>query len=222
MEKGYLMRLKGNLRYFLVNCDSGQYLIDADKFWFGHLFPVLNYILPVNAIKLTEDLPEHLIKEEGEKESKKGFWFSLVGILAFQHFVLTPLLNTLSADTEFEQNLTILISTAIMIVILKIFVSVLGRRKVRRYVDLKELETERMTMRPSLVKIFPWAFVLHILCIGFTLVGIHGYLFYGGHLAFLLTFFGFGFGLTMMSWAVMPYVGSNYEFPYKVRFLKKK
>lgn len=219
MEKAIVKRLNGSYRYFVVSCESGSYLIDTDRFWLGYLFPLLNYFLPVKAMKLTKELPKYLIQKE-DSGSGKGFLLSILGVMLFQHLILTPLLTTLSSEIGFNQGVIILLSTTIMIVFLKVLSSILSRRRLLNYVDFKGIKRNRIIIRPTLVRLYISALILPIMFVGPTILSAYGYLSYGGDLVALAAFFILGLATSIVNWLSFPHTNSNLKDYYMVKFIE--
>ena len=222
MDKGIVKRLKGNYRYCVIYCcGSDTYLLDTDKLWLGYIFPVFNYKIPNKVMKLKQDFPEYLIVREGEnKKVGKSFWSGFIGLMVFQHFLFIPLLNALSSRIVLNQNLLILLITTIIIILLKSGLSMTSQKKLRNYVDWKNIETRKLFVRPISTKVFSTALILPLVFIGFTAVGAYTYLVYDGHIVSLFIFSTFGFCITMMNWLIYPYTECDLSDYYIVKFIE--
>ena len=220
MEKGTIKKLKKNYRYTIVHYRENYYLIDVNKLWLGYIFPLFNWLIPIKAIKLDKELPQDLMKEDEEKGSILGV-LGFLGIMAFQQFVLTPILSAIPLGTDFEQGIIILSGFATVFVLYKIYISIKSKKELLDHVDFEQSNIQKLIVRPVKTKLYFMLLILNILFTTVLIASVYGFLFYEEQIVFLFTFLGGMFFISVYNWLSLPdkATGSDSEYSYRVKLM---
>ena len=199
IERGIVKALKDNHRYIPVSCQSGNYLIDVDRCFLGHIYPVLNWILPVSALVLPQEINSYLI--QGEHEDQKSGMGNIVGtisVLLLSNFLTLIFTGFIFDDVGIEQVRLILLWSIAILIVYRIYLSMTWKSRMSRYVDLKSLSSIKIFIRPTWFQGIVATIVGPFVVVGMAISGI--YMLYDGAIgAGLFVYFGFGFLASMMS-----------------------
>jgi len=186
-----IKRIKKNLTYRIVTIDGEHYLMDTGRpFWKG-LFPYSFWVFSHPGYKLDDEKVLDAVEETGDGKWKTLALGSVGGGSAF---FLTPLVEYLDMPTSSLINGLILLLSLTVILFTRLYYSKQNKEKINKIVDLTQLKTEKLIIRPSISYFLKFT-LLYIIFLGLTIMSFGMFIDYGNIIALLCSMFLFFFAL---------------------------
>jgi uncharacterized membrane protein (TIGR01218 family) len=181
-----IKRIKKNLTYCIVTIDGERYLMDTGRpFWKG-LIPYSFWLFPHPSYKLDDD---KVLNEVQEIQDDLG---KTLGIGAGGAFFLTPLMEYFNLSTSSLMNGLILFLALTVILFSRFYYSKQSEDKIKKIVNLTQLETKKLIIRPSISYFLKFT-LLYISFLGLSILSVGIFIEYGNMIALLCSMFLFFF-----------------------------
>jgi len=186
-----IKRIKKNLTYCIVMIDGERYLMDAGRpFWKG-VFPYSFWLFSHPGYKL-QDVKVLVELDEVNEDRGKTVAIGSAGVAG--SFFLRPLMDYLNIPTSPMINSVILIFALTITLLIRIYHSKRNKEKMNKIVDLRQLKTEKLIIRPSISYFLKFT-LLYILFLGLSIMSVGLFIEYGNIIALLCSMFLFYFAL---------------------------
>lgn len=169
MENGTVKTVFKNNRYKIVHSDLGYYLMDSDQSIIGYLCFVLNWIVPQKIYIIDEhiadDLLVHSINNEIRSKNKLFVVIIVLSIVFFQILSSEILHYGSNSSTNYSQIykfgdaallmpsvgkvLLLLITVSIPAIIIRVYLSVLSKKKLYKKIEYTTLTMKKIRVVPS-------------------------------------------------------------------------
>ncbi|UJW56914.1 DUF443 family protein [Bacillus sp. A116_S68] len=191
--------MKKKLRYRVVTIKGDHYLIDTGyPFWKG-LLPYSFWLFPQTSFRFKDE--KVLSELEIAKNEGSGKVTTLTGIGVGLSFFLRPIMDYLNMPTSKILNGTILLFALTVIFFLHFYYNRLNKENLTKILDVKQLKTEKLVIRPKSISHFVIYTFLYTVIVGLSILFVTGFI-ESGNIILLLCCMSF-FYLMLFCSAIM-------------------
>ncbi|MCR6097465.1 DUF443 family protein [Salipaludibacillus agaradhaerens] len=163
-----IKRIKKNLTYRIVTIDGEHYLMDTGTpFWKG-LFPYSFWLFPHTVYKCDDE--KLLADIQAPPEQKAKINSIVMGCIAiFLWKIVDSVLDYFNLNVSLMMTIVILLIATVAMGICRCYISSRYKRMFHMQVNLKELSTEKMRIRPISKKIILVSLLVYVMFLGGTI-----------------------------------------------------
>lgn len=160
-----------NLRYRILTINGEEYILDLWNSFWKIIFPFLFWIFPTSVFKVDEPNIVEKLKASNESRTKTGNTSMLgAGVGVFLASVLKPLSDYLAIPGSPIINAVILLVIVLFTFVLCMYINKMLKRKLYDIVNIKNLSTNKLWIKPKSVKHFFKVVVIYFFFLALTLL----------------------------------------------------
>lgn len=170
-----VQRLDNNMRYRILIINGEQYILDMERSFWRIIFPFFVWMLPNKVFKVEDASITERLKEPN-REKVGGAWVSsLVGISYFLGILLAPLMDYFEIPISPLVNVTLLIISLALVVLLYLSMSRHRKKKLENVIEIEMLPEHELWIRPKSKKQLFTLLAAYVWLLGFDVFIFAGY-----------------------------------------------
>jgi uncharacterized membrane protein (TIGR01218 family) len=152
-----------NMRYRMIKSDNSYYVFDLDSSFLVFFFPFLNWMKSHIVYKVSDnDKLEQLNVMENKNKLGAGLLLFTGGLSVFGGNLLSLVVDRFDIQTTQIVSYCLLLISTFLVIYFRFRISRKSRKKLCDIVQLEELETEKIRIRPQSLKHFSFVLVAYI------------------------------------------------------------
>ncbi|WP_449354445.1 DUF443 domain-containing protein [Virgibacillus natechei] len=160
-----------NLRYRILVIDDQIYILDLGRSIWKIVFPFFFWMFPNTIFKVeNHETVEKLRAPEVKQTSTGGIGILGGGIAVLIANLLRPLTDYFDIQSSSFVNSIIVMISVIMLVSLRFYINHLNKKNLYKVVNLEQLSTERLWIRPKPFKHFSLVLGMYLFFLAFTVM----------------------------------------------------
>ncbi|RKQ29274.1 DUF443 family protein [Oceanobacillus halophilus] len=177
MEDCKIQFINKKMRYKLLTLNNESYILDVDRSPWYALFPFACWIVPHTVYQVDDRQTLEQINTPKVKQTKTGYYSLLgAGISVFLANLLRPVMDYLNISSSATTNMLIVLFFICIVLFFRYYISGINRKNLYKIVNLEELKTRRLQIRPNSLKNFTGFILYYLFVLGFLVLSIVGFI----------------------------------------------
>lgn len=148
-----------NARYKVLEVDEEYYILDMTSTYWLFILPFLNWFFSHKAYRIDKSILKEIQSYESNRTNVSAVATIATGFAVMMSAVLRPIFNNLFLHTSSVFNLTLLITTVLLLILFRVFLHHKQWKKMSRHISLKDTPFNTVKVKDIQGSFYP----LHIL-----------------------------------------------------------